>query len=185
MGRRTARADDQTPDPDGSFGAAGRLIIATRFEDMWRHHSGTLEGDADALHDMRVGSRRLRAALDVFAPAFHGGEYRRLHHATKRLTDELGAVRDHDVMLGRLRRYRKAAPRGERAGIEDLSAALTVERTVARLGLVQFFARLDDDGYAARMRRLCESGADAYPRRTAGRHKHGREATRVEAVSHD
>ena len=70
-----------------------------RFAAMWTHRDGTLDGDEDALHDMRVGSRRLRAALDVFAASFHGGEFRRLHRLTARLTDELGGVRDHDVML--------------------------------------------------------------------------------------
>ena len=43
---------------------------------MWKHRDGTLAGDEEALHDMRVGSRRLRAALDVFAAAFHGDEFR-------------------------------------------------------------------------------------------------------------
>ncbi len=138
--------------PAQPFAEAGCIIIRGRFHDMWQYRDGTLEGDADALHDMRVGSRRLRAALDVFAPAFHGGAYRRLHRLTARLTDELGAVRDHDVMLDTLRRYRKGAPRDERAGIDDLCATIGAERAVARHGLRRFFAELDRLDYAARMR---------------------------------
>ncbi len=134
------------------FAEAGCVIIRVRFHDMWQYRDGTLEGDADALHDMRVGSRRLRAALDVFAPAFRGGEYRDLHKLTARLTDELGAVRDHDVMLDTLRRYRKGAPRDERVGIDDLSATINAERAVARQGLRRFFVELDRLDYAPRMR---------------------------------
>lgn len=140
--------------PDQPFATAGRTIIAHRFVAMWTHRDGTLAGDEDALHDMRVGSRRLRAALDVFAASFHGGEFRRLHRLTARLTDELGGVRDHDVMLLTLQKYRKGVARDERAGIDNLMGALSAEREIARRRLQHFFDRLDVVDYAARMRRL-------------------------------
>lgn len=140
--------------PGQSFAAAGRLILSHRFAAMWAHRDGTLAGDEEALHDMRVGSRRLRAALDIFAAAFHGREYRRLHRLTARLTDELGGVRDHDVMLLNLQRYRKGVPRDERAGIDDLAGALGNERELARRELRRFFDRVDELEYARRMRRL-------------------------------
>ena len=101
---------------------------------------------------MRVGSRRLRAALDVFSAAFHGGEYRTLCGLTARLTDELGAVRDDDVMLLGLKKRRKRAAPDERAGIDDLMSTLTAERTVARRELRRFFDTLDDAQYAQRMK---------------------------------
>ena len=137
--------------PEQPFADAGRVIIHNRFEAMWRRRDGTLAGDAEALHDMRVGSRRLRAALDVFAAAFHGGEYRALSRLTAQLTDELGAVRDHDVMLLNLRKYRKRAAPDERPGVDDLMGALTDERTLARRELRRFFDELDDAAYAQRM----------------------------------
>jgi CHAD domain-containing protein len=145
--------------PGQAFADAGRTIIAHRFAAMWVHREGTLAGDEEALHDMRVGSRRLRAALDVFAATFHGGEFRRLHRLTARLTDELGGVRDHDVMLLSLQRYRKGVPRDERAGIDDLMGPLAAERAVARRRLQRFFARLDGADYAARMHHLAPQEA--------------------------
>jgi len=137
--------------PAQPFADAGRLIIHHRFKEMWTHREGTLAGDEDALHDMRVGSRRLRAALDVFSAAFHGAEYRTLRRLTARLTDELGAVRDDDVMLLRLKKQRKRAAPDERAGIDDLTSTLTAERVVARRELRRFFDTLDAAGYAQRM----------------------------------
>lgn len=137
--------------PAQPFADAGRAIIAHRFAAMWTHHDGTLAGDEEALHDMRVASRRLRAALDVFAVAFHSAEFRRLRRLTARLTDELGGVRDRDVLLLTLRRYREGVPSDEQAGIDDLMAALSAEREIARRRLRRFFARLATADYADRM----------------------------------
>ena len=140
--------------PDQPFYSAGGVIIRARFENMWKHRDGTLTGDEEALHDMRVGSRRLRAALDVFDRAFPGDGYRRLRRLTALLTDELGAVRDHDVMLLELRKYRKGVPASERPGIDELVSVIADEREVARRGLGRFFDELEADDYAGRMRRM-------------------------------
>jgi CHAD domain-containing protein len=140
--------------PDESFADAGRTIIRARFRDMWTHRDGTLSGDEEALHDMRVGSRRLRAALDVFADVFHGAEYRRLHRITARLTDELGGVRDHDVMLLNLQKYRKRVARDERPGIAVVMETLSTEREIARRRLRRFFEYLQRHEYAEHMERL-------------------------------
>ncbi len=140
--------------PDQPFPEAGRVIIHSRFVSMWKQRDETLAGDEEALHDMRVGSRRLRAALDVFAAAFKGKEYRALRDLTARLTDKLGVVRDHDVMLLGLKRYRKGLAREERPGIDDLMDALVAERELGRRALRRFFDELDDHRYAARMEDL-------------------------------
>lgn len=140
--------------PDLPFAEAGRAIIRNRFAAMWKHRDGTLAGDEEALHDMRVGSRRLRAALDIFAMAFSSDRFRRLHRVTAELTDELGGVRDHDVMLLGLQRYRKGVPKDERAGIDDLMGTLTAERDLARRRLQRYFDKLDAQDYAGHMRQM-------------------------------
>ncbi len=46
-------------------------VIETRFDEMMQHRAGTILGrDPEELHDMRVGSRRLRAAMDVATECF-------------------------------------------------------------------------------------------------------------------
>jgi len=134
-----------------SFAQAGRAIIQARFHTMWRHREGVLQGDVDAVHDMRVGSRRLRAALDVFAAAFPNAEFHRLHSETARLTDELGAVRDHDVMLEKLRRLRRGLDPHEDVGLASLYTTIEAERKVARVVLMAFFAEVEALSYARRM----------------------------------
>lgn len=59
------------------------------------------EGDAEAVHKMRVATRRLRSTLRSFAPLLDG-DLDRLHGEVKWVTGLLGEVRDCDVMSERL-----------------------------------------------------------------------------------
>ncbi len=57
--------------PDDSLAEAGRKVMRYHFAQMLRHEEGTRLGeDIEALHDMRVATRRLRAAFEVFGEAF-------------------------------------------------------------------------------------------------------------------
>ena len=58
-------------DPDGSFREAARRSLAVRGPELLVHREGTLAGgDIEALHQMRVASRRLRAVLEVYGGCF-------------------------------------------------------------------------------------------------------------------
>src|SRR5689334_12892021 len=103
--------DSETP-----LGEAAKRSIASRLADV-RKYEEKLAGslDADDVHDARVASRRLRAALHVFDKK---KQLREAHDAVKALGDALGEVRELHVQLAWLR---EAAGRGsdkERPGIE-------------------------------------------------------------------
>jgi CHAD domain-containing protein len=72
--------------------AAEQLLLA-RLGDVRRQETKAVRLDVDAVHDMRVAVRRLRAALQLF----RGGGRRKLSRALKPLQDALGAVRDAQV----------------------------------------------------------------------------------------
>jgi len=55
------------------------------------------ERNAEALHDLRVASRRLRAAIQVLAPLFEPNELKTLDKTAKGITKLLGKARDIDV----------------------------------------------------------------------------------------
>lgn len=55
--------------------------------------------DVEAVHQARVASRRLRAALDLFADCFPSGTVKRWRKEIRRLTKGLGAARDQDVFI--------------------------------------------------------------------------------------
>jgi CHAD domain-containing protein len=137
---------------DTQFKQAIGRIIESRFNEMMRHRSGTILGrDPEALHDMRVASRRLRAAMDVAVDCFPS-KYAYYHRTVKELTDVLGGVRDYDVMREALTAYRQSRPEPERATINRLLQAQRLERDAARVALIAFFERLEDERFDVRFR---------------------------------
>lgn len=71
--------------------------------------------DSEAVHKMRVASRRLRAALDAFESGADAKLFKKVNRRVKKLADRLGAVRDTDVMIAGLRAEQQAAPDEEQA----------------------------------------------------------------------
>jgi CHAD domain-containing protein len=62
--------------------------------------------DVDAIHDARVATRRLRAAIDLASPLLADEPRRRFLRALRRLRRTLGPLRDLDVMLVHLQEFR-------------------------------------------------------------------------------
>lgn len=87
-------------DCDGSFSAAAALVLAARSREVFEHAEGVLDlSEIEHVHDMRVATRRLRAALEVFAPVFPRKRHRKALKRVKELADALGARRDADVEI--------------------------------------------------------------------------------------
>ena len=63
---------------------------------------GVRAGDADAIHDMRVATRRLRATLRTFRPLFDRARTDPLRAELRWLARLLGDARDGDVLAERL-----------------------------------------------------------------------------------
>ncbi len=91
------------------------------FAEMLRHEEGTRLGeDIEALHDMRVATRRLRAAFEVFGPAFDK-QTLKVHLAGLRMTGRtLGAVRDMDVFMEKAQKYLQTLPEARQSGLDPL-----------------------------------------------------------------
>lgn len=144
------RAVEADLDPRQDYRSAMRTLIAARWGAVWRAVPVARAGeDPEGVHDVRVASRRLRAAMDVAVDAFPAAWYRPLHRVAKEITGALGEVRDRDVLLAFLEDERAGAPSVERAGIDRLVARVTRERDAARAEMVAFLAGLDERGVAA------------------------------------
>ncbi len=61
--------------------------------------------DADAIHDARVATRRLAAALDLLDPVIPGKNRKRFADALREIRRRLGSLRDLDVMLDHLKEF--------------------------------------------------------------------------------
>jgi CHAD domain-containing protein len=109
--------DDPPRGSDSSGGSAGRRALAgylrAQRDAIVEQDPQVRDGDAEAVHKMRVATRRLRSTLRSFAPLLPGdpeGRLDRLHDEIKWLTGILGEVRDGDVMADRLARLVGAEP---------------------------------------------------------------------------
>lgn len=84
------------------LGMAARKVLALHLRRVQAHDPGTRSGgDPEELHDMRVATRRLRAALRVFSPALAASVHDRFADGLRRLGRLLGSVRDLDVQIER------------------------------------------------------------------------------------
>jgi CHAD domain-containing protein len=127
------------------FKQAMRSLIAPRFHAVWKAIPDALdESNPDGVHDVRVASRRLRAAMDVGADCFPKSWFRPLHQAAKEITSALGEVRDRDVLLEFLADERRSAPASDAPGVDRLISRVERERGQARAKMIRFLESVED-----------------------------------------
>src|SRR3954451_25006319 len=108
---------------DQSFRTGAGKVLWTRFEEMMSYQDVALAGtDIEGVHDMRVASRRLRAAIELFRDAFPRKRLQPLLRDVKNLADALGDVRDTDVLIARLRKDMKGRPGSQRLVLSETIA---------------------------------------------------------------
>jgi CHAD domain-containing protein len=124
---------------------AGRKILRFHFAHMLSHEKGTRLGeDIEELHDMRVATRRMRAAFEVFGPFFKPKAAKKHLKGLRAIGRVLGRVRDLDVFMEKAGHYLETTPQSERPGLEPLLNAWQRERSIER---DKVLAYLDSEGY--------------------------------------
>lgn len=95
-----------TTNMDEGYRLYGATVLAQLAADMAGESAGVKAGtDIEYIHRMRVASRRLRAALPLFAGCFPKKEYKHWENEIKQITRSLGRARDLDVQIAFLREY--------------------------------------------------------------------------------
>ena len=144
--------------PDATFLEAAHTSIRQQLGEMMDNLEGTRRGeDIEALHDMRVASRRLRAALSVFAAAFPPKPFAVTEKEVAKTTDALGAVRDSDVQIEFMEAAISAAPESEKVGLRAFLAHLKSERDRERVLLVKELNRLEKSAFLKDFHKLLGS----------------------------
>ena len=193
-----------TDQPTASVPAAkivlpAKATLATAFQAVGRstlHHiaaneSAVLAGLPEGIHQMRVGVRRLRAAIWVFSDLLRCKQTESIRTDLKWLAGKLGSVRDLDVFLAtQVKRLETADP--PIAGLGDLVAELDYRRAVAaeaakaavassryRLLILDALAWIEDGAWLKlrpelRNRRIKPFAADLFDRRIAKARKRAR-----------
>jgi CHAD domain-containing protein len=116
-------------DCEEPFGRAAARVIEVRAAEVFEHAEGVLDtAEIERLHDMRVATRRLRAALEVFAPCFPAKRQRKALKRVKALSDALGERRDRDVSIEFLDGFASEAPAADRPALARLIERLRDEQ---------------------------------------------------------
>jgi triphosphatase len=83
--------------PNMTSGEAFRTIARSCLRQIIVNEPATCRGHAEALHQMRIGLRRLRAAISIFDDVVADKDQERIKAGLKWITQELGPARDLDV----------------------------------------------------------------------------------------
>ena len=138
-------------DPDDTMAIAAGKVLAFHFVRMLKHEQGTRLGeDIEELHDMRVATRRMRAALRVFGGHIDMKRMRPLLRGLQRTGRTLGTVRDLDVFREKTQLYLDTLPEERRSELDPLLQVWEAERERARGVMIDyldsgFFAHFKED----------------------------------------
>ncbi len=114
-------------DPSMSLGEVAFAVLRRQFAEMRDHEPGTRLGeDPEELHDMRVPTRRMRAAMKVFEEALPERACW-LREELRWVAHSLGDVRDLDVQIERFQAWKEEAGE-EDSGFLDRILTITHKR---------------------------------------------------------
>ena len=124
------------PDPAVPVGEVVSRALLTDLARMVRHDPGTrLDLDIEQLHQMRVATRRLRTTLRTYGPVLDEAWATGLREDLRELAGVLGAVRDLDVLLERVRKDLRRIEEADAAAADRLLTLLDARRADARARL--------------------------------------------------
>jgi CHAD domain-containing protein len=136
-----ARAREVELDCEAPFGLAAASVVDVRAAEAFEHSARVLDlNDVERLHDMRVATRRLRAALEIFGPCFPRKQHRKALKRVKALADALGARRDLDVEIELLEGLAADVAVEDRGALAALIGGLRRRQRKANDALAPFVA---------------------------------------------
>lgn len=148
--RPVAGLSEQDP-----YALAAARVVEVRAAELSEHAAGVLDtAEIDRVHDMRVATRRLRAALEVFEPCFTRKPFTVVLAEVKALADALGERRDRDVTIAALTEVAAALGTSDRTGVESLIGTLREEQVKANEALAAFVSEERLAGLRERLEQL-------------------------------
>ncbi|MGH3793322.1 MAG: CHAD domain-containing protein [Pseudonocardiaceae bacterium] len=157
--------------PRSRAGKVARAYLCEQVEELIAHDRGARDDAPDAVHKMRVATRRLRSALATYRPLLDRSRTDPLRDELRWLAVALGEPRDAEVIHARLRRLAEAQP-------DDLLLGPVLRRIDLDLGQRHRIAHdhlleaLDDERYQRLIDALQEVVADPPFTDTARRRAH-------------
>src|SRR5580658_982936 len=117
------------------------------------YHARSVRFQSEPIHQMRIGTRRLRAILHVFADLMDAQWASELETELRWLAQLLGGVRDLDVLRVRLRESSRSEKHFTkvRNGLRSIDRALAMRHRDAKVVMLD---GLQSERYSALMERL-------------------------------
>ena len=157
MARKAAK---HNPDGPPDFCDYGVGVLAERLDKMLAHTEGAASGyQTRPIHQMRVWSRRSRAALDVFSVCFVHEEpeaFAGIVQEVKTVTRALGAARDLDVMLETLRTRMESLPPEQQGGVDSFLDYLQAQRNDRQQAVTSAIKHLEKRNLKQQLHRLAD-----------------------------
>lgn len=176
-------ADDRQPPAPPHLCDYAADVTADRLDRMLSHIDGVRKAEAlEPVHQMRVWSRRSRAALEIFRVCFQGREFSEVEREVKATTDALSEARDLDVMIENLEARAAKLSASQRVGIDSFVVRLRAKREAGQAAVAGTVTELESHNLAQRFRDLAHkasqettsvAGVDDRPKAGKGR-RHGR-----------
>lgn len=114
-------------EPDTAARLAER-VFAELHATIIAQEGGVRQGDVEAIHDMRVATRRLRVALSNFAAGWTKAQRQQIKLWLQSLAGALGEVRDLDVLMEALKPQQATLTVSERPLLANLIERLRKQR---------------------------------------------------------
>ena len=156
-----AKAAHVELDAELPYREAAARTVEVRAQELFDHADGVLDvTDIERVHDMRVATRRLRAALEIYEPCFEAASFKSALRDVKRLADALGARRDPDVQLAALEKLEGELGDLERPGLEVLAGELRAEQAEGNETLAAALAEAQSDDLRGRLAALARGARE-------------------------
>lgn len=143
----------QADQPVESFAQSARKMLVERLHTLLEWPDEVLKHeDIEAVHKMRVASRRLRATLDAYQSCCDPKQFAKVYRQIKRTANLLGEARDTDVMLHYLCEQLDSLGEDEQEGVRWLMAGLRGYRQEKQHDLNVFLRKLDGEKLEHRLK---------------------------------
>jgi CHAD domain-containing protein len=129
-----------TVPPHDAAGSAARTTVAVYLRALIEQVAGAQRGETEAVHQVRVAARRLRAAVSLFAPYIASLRPKVMDERLKWLGNQAGVVRDLDVLDGLLHRRAKKLDPQLGKDLEPMFEEVRVRRAKAANDLARSLA---------------------------------------------
>lgn len=151
--------------PDDPMSEGGRKALLFHFERMLLNEPGSRLGeDIEAVHDMRVATRRMRSAFTIFEPYYRPKAIRPLIKGLRQTGRVLGEVRDMDVFIEKLGKYQASLPENGEHSLDPLLESCHQRREKARENLIGYLNSAEYTDFVETFDRfLTTPGAAALP----------------------